>query len=63
MARTEEQKQRDRMGRLHNKLVTVIGKSKLDMPETYVVIDNIRQSLLNGFRQATKQEEDNGSNL
>ena len=56
MVKTEEQKQRDRMGRLHNKLVTVIGKANLNMPETYMVVDNIRQSLLNSFRQATKQE-------
>lgn len=54
--KTEEQKQRDRMGRLHNKLVAVIKKSGLNMPETYVVIDNIRHALLTSFRQATGQD-------
>lgn len=54
--KTEDEKQRDRMGRLHNKISTLIGKSNLDMPETYVVLDNIKQSLLKGFRKATRQE-------
>lgn len=54
--KTEEQKQQDRMGRLHNKLVAVIKGSSLAMPETYVVIDNLRQSLLASFRQATGQD-------
>lgn len=57
MPKTEEQKQKDRMGRLHNKLIAVIGKSNLDMPETYVVIDNIRHSLLASFRQSTGQDK------
>jgi len=53
--KTEAQKQRDRMGRLHNRINTIIEKSNLDMPETYVVIDNIRHSLLVTLRKITGQ--------
>jgi len=44
------------MGRLHNRINTIIEKSNLDMPETYVVIDNIRHSLLVTLRKMTGQE-------
>jgi len=54
--KSEAQKQKDRMGRFHNKVVVLIGKSNLNMPEVYVVLDNIKQSLLNGFRKTTRQE-------
>jgi len=54
--KSEAQKQKDRMGKLHNKMVVLIGKSNLDMPEVYVVLDNIKQSLLNRFRRTTGQE-------
>lgn len=54
--KTETQKQRDRMGRMHNKINKLIEQSNLDMPETYVVIDNVRHSLLVNLRKATGQE-------
>lgn len=54
--KSEVQKHVDKMGRLHNKMVRLIGKSNLDMSEVYVVLDNIKQSLLNRFRRTTGQE-------
>lgn len=51
--KTEAKKRKDRMGRIHNKIVAIIIKSDLTMPEVYVILDSIKQSLLNEFRKAT----------
>jgi len=53
---TKEGRQWDRMGRLHNELIVVIEKEALDVTETYMVLDNIKRSLLVNMRKATGQE-------
>lgn len=54
--KTEIEKQRDRMGKLHNRLVKVIESSKLSMPENYMVVDNIGYSMLASMRRVTGQD-------
>ena len=56
MAKSEREKQKDRMGRFHNRVVKLISESKLDLPETYMVISNIGISLLENLRKNTDME-------
>lgn len=54
--KTQVQKKRDKMARLNNRLVKVIGQSSLDIPEIYMVLDNIKHSMLSSLRKVTGQE-------
>lgn len=56
MTKPKAQKQKDRMARLNNKIVALVTESGLDATEAYMVMENIRYSLLHDFRKATGQE-------
>ncbi len=53
--KTPEEKQRDMMARLHNKIASLIRQSKCDLPETYMVIASIEFALLQNLRKKTGQ--------
>jgi hypothetical protein len=54
--KTEAQKRKDKMGRVHNKIVAILDKSELDFAEIYLILDNMKQSVMESFRKATGQK-------
>jgi len=42
---------KDEMGKLHNKIVLAINESKLSVAEVCLVIDTIKQAMLDTFRK------------